>query len=524
MEDSAASPGADLACALPRRRWLGAVAGGALGWWVPAAQAASGQRAKPGSAEAPRPAASRPAPVDWSGLPAALRPVIAAAGLPATSFGVQVQEVSGRGRPLASLNAEQPYQLASTAKVVTALAALDLLGAHYRWRTYAFVNGPVVDGRLLGDLLIVGGGDSRLRSPDLLAWFQKLQREGLREVWGNVVLDRFAFRLQEADHSNTPPPAADRPHHARPDALTLDEGVLQVSVQAATRGKPLVQLTPPLAGLKVINELSPEAGCAVWAQAASAPGGGPGLAVRGRWSAGCGVRDLSLAPLSHDEFTVRAVEGLWQQAGGKLKGRVIDKRQPDRESLLPVGRDGEPVMPYSVHLSDPLPLVIREINKRSDNLGARNLMLSLVRGFPLRAATMAEARRRVDDWLQRQGLAPGDIALENGSGLSRGERGKPRAMVHLLQRAWASNQAQAFIDSLPIAGVDGTLAHRMTSGKATGAAFLKTGTLLDTRALAGYVRATSSRTYAVAALVNHPDAQRATPSLDALIEWVARNG
>jgi D-alanyl-D-alanine carboxypeptidase/D-alanyl-D-alanine-endopeptidase (penicillin-binding protein 4) len=236
------------------------------------------------------------------------------------------------------------------------------------------------------------------------------------------------------------------------------------------------------------------------------------------------VRDLSLAPMSHDEFTVRAVEGLWQQAGGKLKGRVIDKRLPDRESLLPLGPDGEPVMPYSVHLSETLPAVIREINKRSDNLGARNLMLSLVRGFPLRAATMGEARQRVDGWLRAQGLAPGDIALENGSGLSRGERGKPRAMVQLLQRAWASNQAQAFIDSLPIAGVDGTLAHRMTSGKATGAAFLKTGTLLDTRALAGYVRATSGRTHAVAALVNHPEAQRATPSLDALIEWVARNG
>lgn len=518
MRDSAAG----LAHDPIRRRWLRRAAACALGC-AGAATSPAGAFAVPIAAGQPGRGTSRP-PIDWSGLPAALRPVIAAAGLPAASFGLQVEEVAGQGRPLASLNAEQPYQLASTAKVVTALAALDLLGAHYRWRTYAFLGGPLVQGRLLGDLLIVGGGDSRLRSADLLAWFQRLQREGLREVWGNVVLDRFAFRLHEDDHANTPPPAADRPHHARPDALMLDEGVLQVSVQAAARGKPVVQLTPPLAGLKVMNELGPGSGCAVWAQSASAPGGASALAVRGRWSSGCGTREITLAPLSHDEFTVRAVEGLWLQAGGKLKGRVIDKRLPDRDSLLPIGPDGEPVMPHSVHLSEPLPLVIREINKRSDNLGARNLMLSLVRGFPLRAATMAEARRRVDEWLQRQGLQPGDIALENGSGLSRAERGKPRAMVQLLRRAWASNQAQAFIDSLPIAGVDGTLAHRMTHGKATGAAFLKTGTLLDTRALAGYVKAVSGRTYAVAALVNHPEAQRATPSLDALIEWVARNG
>jgi len=97
-------------------------------------------------------------------------------------------------------------------------------------------------------------------------------------------------------------------------------------------------------------------------------------------------------------------------------------------------------------------------------------------------------------------------------------------MVRLLRNAWASRQAQAFIASLPIAGIDGTLAHRMTHGRATGHAFLKTGTLLDTRALAGYVQAASGGTYAVSLLVNHPEAQRATPALDALIEWVARNG
>lgn len=498
-----------------RRRLLAAAAGLALAAGPAAAR----------SLAAPKPVT--PPGVDWSTVPPALRPVLTASGLPASSIGVQVQEVDGRQRMLAALNPEEPYQLASTAKVVTALAALDLLGAQYRWRTYAFTNGVMSNGRLLGDLLIVGGGNARLRTADLRAWFQRMQSEGLHEVWGNIVLDRFAFRLNDGDFANTPPPAIDRPHHARPDALTLDEGVLQVSVLAAARGKAQITLTPPLAGVQVINELG-TAGCAVWAQPALAPArsepGTQGLAVRGQWGPGCGAREIVLSPLPHDEFTVRAVEGLWREAGGRLRGKVIDKRTPDRESLLPTGPDGEPQLPFSVHLSDPLPMVIRDINKTSDNLAARNLMLSLVRGFPTRAATLVEARERVDAWLRRQGLQPGDISLDNGSGLSRGERGKPRAMVQLLRNAWVSQQAQAFIDSLPIAGIDGTLAHRMTSGKATGSAFLKTGTLLDTRALAGYVKATSGKTYALAALVNHPEAQRALPTLDGLIEWVARNG
>jgi D-alanyl-D-alanine carboxypeptidase/D-alanyl-D-alanine-endopeptidase (penicillin-binding protein 4) len=80
------------------------------------------------------------------------------------------------------------------------------------------------------------------------------------------------------------------------------------------------------------------------------------------------------------------------------------------------------------------------------------------------------------------------------------------------------------MESLPIAGVDGTLANRFQTGAASGHAFLKTGTLSDARALAGYVKARSGKLYAVAIMVNHPEAGRAMPALDALIEWLAREG
>ncbi len=72
-----------------------------------------------------------------------------------------------------------------------------------------------------------------------------------------------------------------------------------------------------------------------------------------------------------------------------------------------------------------------------------------------------------------------------------------------------------------MAGIDGTLAHRLTRGHATGRAFLKTGTLLDTRSIAGYVLGASGQPYAVVALVNHAEAQRATPMFDRMVEWVA---
>lgn len=128
------------------------------------------------------------------------------------------------------------------------------------------------------------------------------------------------------------------------------------------------------------------------------------------------------------------------------------------------------------------------------------------------------------EWLRGQGLAAGDIEVIEGSGRLHAERGQPRALVQLLRNAWRSAGSQTFVDSLPIAGVDGTLMHRMRSGAASGQAFLKTGTLSDTRALAGYVRARSGKVYAVTAIVNHADAAKGRSALDALIEWVAQHG
>ncbi len=128
----------------------------------------------------------------FRGLPDQVVQALGNTGVPVGQIGVFVQAVD-QPLPLLALNAEDKFVLASTAKVVTTLAALDLLGPTYRWRTEARLLGTLDNGRLDGDLLIVGGGDSRLRSDDLLKWFAELQAKGLREISGNIVLDRLAF-------------------------------------------------------------------------------------------------------------------------------------------------------------------------------------------------------------------------------------------------------------------------------------------------------------------------------------------
>ncbi|HEX6708624.1 MAG TPA: D-alanyl-D-alanine carboxypeptidase [Albitalea sp.] len=462
----------------------------------------------------------------WPALAAAADPLprevsasLARSGLPLKSFGFYVGAVEGDApAPLAALNPEQPFLMASTAKLVTSFAALDLLGADHQWRTHAYATGPVVDGHLAGDLVIVGGETGVTRS-ELARWFRQMRSEGLAQVAGRIVLqglsvlqDDVAAALQGG--AEDPATAAD-----------VGRGPLVVAVRPAGGTRAGVSLQPHPPGVAIVNDVFMGGGCSAWAQWRNARSAGtPTLWVRGRWDASCGRKEIAyvkapaLAPAARGAWrgvgasATTVVAAAWTETGGRLRGRVVESKRRAAKT--------EPLLspePWTSELATALPAVIRDINKTSNNLAARQLFLSL-------APDLRAAQDHVHAWLREQGLADGDIRLDVGSGQSRLERGKPRAMVQLLRQAWHSQSSAAFVDSLPIAGVDGTLARRMRNGLATGQAFLKTGTLSDTRALAGYVRGKSGTLYAVAAVVNHPQAARATPVLDSLIEWVVKNG
>ena len=465
-----------------------------------------------------------------STLPPTVARAIAASGLPLRSFGLYAQEVIGE-RTVLALNEEQPYGMASTTKIVTSLAALDLLGPSYRWRTSAFVLGTLAEGRLIGDLLIVGGGNAQLTSDELRAWFRRMREQGLREIDGDIVLDRYAFQLDPADHVGTPMQSAAQPRHVWPDAMTLDEGLIGVSVQPARGKRPALSLVPALADVRIDNRMTMggagDGDCDAaprWTSSAREGEGHATIVMQGRWSKACGSRVITFVPPPDSGIAARALPAMWAAAGGVLHGRVVSAAITPGVSPIPLGPDGEPQRPLSFHGSKPLTELVRDINKVSDNFAARNLMLSLSPGFPERPATLAGAQKIVGMWLRDQGLQDGDVRVENGSGLSHTERARPRAMVQLLRKAWLTAQAQAFFESLPIAGVDGTLKNRLQGGRAAGQAYLKTGTLNDTRALAGYVHGLSGKMYAVALMVNGADPAAGRPALDAMVEWLAKNG
>lgn len=492
-----------------------------------------------GGAAKPPPGRAAKAPAAANALPAAVAAILSRSGLPATSFAFHARSVeSTEAPPLLSFHAEQPFLLASTAKLVTSLAALDLLGPQHRWRTAAYATAPVLDGRLHGDL-VIAGGPVGLTGNELRRWFGQMREQGLQTIFGNIVLADVAL-LHERDPKQAPTTAAESAPDASIDARTYNRGKLVVSVRPAAGERAQVTVKPRPANVRVVNDVLMGGGCSAWAswKHADEIESGPQLQlwVRGRWSADCAGEDIAFVQppsamrLEPELGAAPAlpiaappmVADLWAETGGSLRGNVVE-----RDAAAPRPRHAHAIG----ELATPVGEVLREMNKTSNNEAARSVLLSLAPGSApvpasgaAREGALEAAQQRLREWLRSQGLRDGDITIAVGSGQSRAERGRPRALVELLRTAWRSAGSQMLVDSLPIAGVDGTLVHRMKSGAATGQAWLKTGTLSDTRALAGYVRGRSGKLYAVSLVVTDPEAARATPALDALVEWIASAG
>ncbi|NWG74517.1 MAG: D-alanyl-D-alanine carboxypeptidase, partial [Rubrivivax sp.] len=136
---------------------------------------------------------------------------------------------------------------------------------------------------------------------------------------------------------------------------------------------------------------------------------------------------------------------------------------------------------------------------------------------PEQPATADAARALLQEWLaSRIGELPAGLQIDNGSGLSRETRMSAQWLARLLQVAWGSAVMPELMASLPVTGLDGTLRRsRATSGRA----HLKTGSLRDVAAVAGYVLGSSGRRYVLVAIVQHPNAAAARPALDALVQW-----
>jgi D-alanyl-D-alanine carboxypeptidase/D-alanyl-D-alanine-endopeptidase (penicillin-binding protein 4) len=263
----------------------------------------------------------------------------------------------------------------------------------------------------------------------------------------------------------------------------------------------------PSEGLRIVNRLAlTSEACGDWREKLKPAVNGDTIELTGSFPASCGEKALHLAPWLADVQVERLFRALWRELGGTLLGRV-------REGAAPAS-----ARTIAAQDSPALGEIVRDINKYSNNVMARQVFLTLAAERP---ATAEAARRRISLWLDEKLLKLPELVLENGSGLSRSERISATGLSALLLAAWKSPVMPELMASLPLAGIDGTLKKRLSDSAASGRAHLKTGYLQGVRAIAGYVLDASGKRWVVVCLINDPRARDGKPAMDALLRWVA---
>ena len=474
-----------------------------------------------------------------SALPPELEAALARAHSPADAVAIQLQDAQQPSLPARlSHRSQVPMNPASVMKLVTTFAALDLLGPAYVWQTPVYVDGTLREGTLHGTVYIVGQGDPKLVLERLWLLLRRLQGLGIRSIDGDIVLDRSAFELVVADPASFDGEPL-RPYNAAPDALLINyKSVLMGFTPDRANGVAQVQFDPPLAGVQMQTSVPLGMGdCGDYRAALKADFADPRrIRFAGSYAASCGEKLWPVAYAEPASYAPRAVLGLWQDMGGRLSGSV-------RYGALPTAlAAGKPAFALN---SPPLAELIRDINKYSNNVMAQQVFLTLGRlptpavraasaaepsasdtdasPTPLAPGSFAAARAVLQRWWKER-ISPDDLpVLDNGSGLSRQERISAQGLARLLQVAWRSASMSELMSSLPITGVDGTL-KRATS-KGPGSAHLKTGTLSNVLARAGYVDAASGKRYVLVALINHANANTdaARTAMETLVDWAARD-
>jgi D-alanyl-D-alanine carboxypeptidase/D-alanyl-D-alanine-endopeptidase (penicillin-binding protein 4) len=441
-------------------------------------------------------------PAQAAGLPASVTRELRALGVPLSSVGVVIQEV-GAARPSLTLNAQAAMNAASTMKLVTTYAALETLGPAFRWRTEAYLDGA--------DVVLRGTGDPKLNYESFWMLLRNLRGRGLREIRGDIVLDRSYFAPAQYEPIDN---EVFRPYNVTPDALLVNFRSLHFTFVPEDERGVRIYAEPALPGLTVVNHLKPGEGPCPEGRAfrellrAEFQPRPPLASFTGTYPSSCGERDMNVALYEPSDYLEGLVRALWTELGGTWTGRLREGAASPSARLL-----------YA-HESEPLAEAVRDINKFSNNVMARQLYLTLgaeLEGTPADTQKSAQALRR---WLEEKKLPMPELVLDNGSGLSRVARISPAHLNDLLQAAWRSRVMPELVASLPVVAVDGTMKKRLHDEPVAGHAHIKTGMLAEVRAMAGYVLDRHGRRHTVVMIVNHPRATETDPAMDALLAWV----
>ncbi len=406
-----------------------------------------------------------------------------------------IVHVAETGETLYELVSDKRFTPGSTVKLATASVALEVLGAAYRWQTRVVAAGPVVEGRLEGDVWIVGSGDPNLSREEIRGIIGLLRAGGIREIEGDVVADDRAFEQAPWGRGWM----WDDLHVSFSGGVSgfqlSPNDVLARLIAGSRVGEPaLLRYLEPGPRLPILSDVrTGPSGSEVELQVLPLPGGDVGeQRIVGQLPRGRSFQ-LSLAPAHPTLYALAYVGSVLADSGIAVGGRL---RRAERDERVPPASAALGVM-----TSDSLGLVLQEFLKPSDNQIGESILRTIGREAADEGSAEAglEVVERV---LHRWGVDREATELADGSGLSRYNQVAPSALNRLLIVLWHHPARETLIEALPIAGVDGTLEWRMRGTAAENNARAKTGSLEAVRALSGYVRSRDGQTLIFTLLVN----------------------
>jgi D-alanyl-D-alanine carboxypeptidase/D-alanyl-D-alanine-endopeptidase (penicillin-binding protein 4) len=407
------------------------------------------------------------------------------------SQGVVVKSLR-TGRVLYDRSGDTVLIPASNMKLLVSAAALDTFGPEHMFVTRIYSAGTLsTDGTLVGDIVLVGGGDPVLKRKDLAELARSVAEKGVRRVKGVVVGDDTLFDDVRLGLGWA---WSDEPYYysAEISALCIDGNSVDVSVlPGSAAGQPVkVRLEPETSYLRVVNT-AVTSGSGTSTISVDREHGKNVVRVSGRLPIGVKYTDpverISVA--DPPRYVAEEFRSALEAAGVKVEGRALSRKLPAGATQL------------AEHASPPLREILLALLKPSDNLIAEMLFKSLgaaKTGFG--TAESAEAAEM--EFVRRAGMDPGAIGIADGSGLSRRNYISPNNLVALLSYMWRHKYGRVYTDSLPVAGVDGTLRRRMKGTPAEGNVRAKTGYVSRVSCLSGYVTTKSGEPLVFSIMMN----------------------
>ncbi|MBD3789042.1 MAG: D-alanyl-D-alanine carboxypeptidase/D-alanyl-D-alanine-endopeptidase [Campylobacterales bacterium] len=445
----------------------------------------------------------------YAALPAQIQAQLNKSGISKNEVAVYIKEVGGR--EIATFNATKTMVPASVMKVLTTYSSVLTLGFDYRWPTQFYTSGTLQNGVLKGDLVVRAFGDPSLGSEDLDDIVNQIRNSGIREIRGNIIIDRSYFKVGNKDTSGFDENLYS-PYNAMPDAMMFEERVSTICV--APKENRVSQKNVDYS-YKIVNKLqrvnTPCQGRYSWPYVRVYRNEAvPLVLLQGKISSRCGERRICQVLTKPYKSFYYALKDALSRDGVKVHGGL---------KLAKVPRDANILF---VHYSEPLEKIVSKTAKESDNLYARHLMLLLGAKMYGAPATLDKGRSAIINILRSKGvIRNGVVKVDNGCGLSHISKLNAKILGDVLDDAYA-RYGERWMNTLSIGGVDGTIKARFRGTTADRHSWMKTGTLKRVKNIAGYVRNRAGKLYNVVILVNSNKGNwRAVQFQNEVIKWLA---